>query len=154
MLSDHLIWVISISPPGQVRNVRDNTFQNMTLNESFMHLNGPEWIIQATEWSWMNHSSTWMVLNESFKQLNAPEWFFDGWQFALFVARTERVHTSDSTTSYFLSKSRIFVEKPEWIIQATEWSWMNHSTIWMVLNESFKQLNASERIIQSPASTS
>jgi hypothetical protein len=38
-----------------------------SLNESFKQLNGPEWIIQAMEWSWMNHSSTiWMVLNESF----------------------------------------------------------------------------------------
>jgi hypothetical protein len=52
-----------------------------------------------------------------------------------------------------LRKSPIFAEKPEWIIQETEWSWMNHSTIWTVLNESFKQLNASEQIIQSPAST-
>ena len=42
VVSDLLLWVISISPPLQVRNVRDNTFRNMSLNESFMLLNGPE----------------------------------------------------------------------------------------------------------------
>jgi hypothetical protein len=46
----------------------------MALNESFKHNKCPGRIIQATEWSWMNHSSKMNVPAESFKQLNGPEW--------------------------------------------------------------------------------
>ena len=88
---------------------------------------------------WMNHSSNWMVLNESFKHLNGHEWIVQPTEcpWTIFVVTT----ICNKCTSYWCSTAVLGVLRVR--------CWENVRFFLNSLNESFKQLNGPEWIIQA-----